>query len=471
MKHLLASIQLILVLVSASLIAPPAAAGADLLANPGFEALGGSYDGWFTFGNNVVISADTVRTGAAASKIFGDFGGCPGPPSPGLRVNGYGQAFTPTAGLVYRFSGYSYISSQDPIPGSDPCSGVENLAVAKVVFFDSAVGGNEIASNELTIGDSQSPTDEWTLFSVEIPAPAGALRVEALILYLQRECDPGAVFVDDTSFLEFSPPPETNVLVNPSYTAGLTGWNKFGNVFPESQSALVLSPTGSGKMFSTFTVDSPSGMFQRFPAPAGSAWTLDVYGLTNCADGIIGTDNYVVARIVFRDATGAEIDTASVERVVLDGNSPVNSWRKTTVSAYTPAGADSVEALLLFISPVLDGGAAWLDNVSFRQLSTTGVPAESRLLPFQLHQNMPNPFSPSTRIDFDLARDGRVDISVYDVAGRRVATLFTGELGVGPHYVTWDGRTANGTRAAAGVYRYVLTTPMGRTSRSMVLIR
>jgi hypothetical protein len=222
-------------------------------------------------------------------------------------------------------------------------------------------------------------------------------------------------------------------------------------------------------MFSTFTADSPSGMSQKFPATGGSAWTFDVYALTNCADGIIGTQNFATAKIVFRDAGSNEIGVA--ERVIVDGSSPYNSWQKTTVSAYAPAGTDTVEAFLLFVSPSLEGGAAWFDNASFRELSRTAVPSEPRPLAFQLHQNMPNPFSPSTRIDFDLAERGTVDISVYDVGGRLVATLFQGLLESGPHQVTWDGRTTNGTSAATGVYRYVLTTPKGRTSRSMVLLK
>jgi hypothetical protein len=130
-----------------------------------------------------------------------------------------------------------------------------------------------------------------------------------------------------------------------------------------------------------------------------------------------------------------------------------------------------VEAFLLFISPSLQGGAIWFDNISFRELNRTGVPSDPGTLPFRLLQNTPNPFSPSTRIAFELDERGEVDVSVYNVAGRLITTLQSGVLEAGPHSVTWDGRTSTGSRAAAGVYRYVLTTSRGRTSRSMVLIR
>jgi len=64
-----------------------------------------------------------------------------------------------------------------------------------------------------------------------------------------------------------------------------------------------------------------------------------------------------------------------------------------------------------------------------------------------------------------------VNLSVYDVTGRLIVTLLDGQLDAGPHQVTWNGRTANGSPAAAGVYCYVLETSRGRSSRSMTLLR
>jgi hypothetical protein len=90
---------------------------------------------------------------------------------------------------------------------------------------------------------------------------------------------------------------------------------------------------------------------------------------------------------------------------------------------------------------------------------------------FRLQQNSPNPFNPTTQITFVLARPAPVDLSVYDSAGRIVATLVRGPLGAGPHQVLWSGRSANGDPVAAGVYRYTLRSPDARESRSMVLIK
>jgi hypothetical protein len=67
---------------------------------------------------------------------------------------------------------------------------------------------------------------------------------------------------------------------------------------------------------------------------------------------------------------------------------------------------------------------------------------------------MPNPFHGSTRFAFTVpdASGADVDLSVFDVAGRRMATLARGHLGAGQHVVQWDGRGLDGSRARAGMY-------------------
>jgi uncharacterized membrane protein len=77
----------------------------------------------------------------------------------------------------------------------------------------------------------------------------------------------------------------------------------------------------------------------------------------------------------------------------------------------------------------------------------------------------PNPSSSSTRLDFTLASAGRVDLAIFDAAGRRVATLLDEDVSPGPRSVTWDGREASGRMAAAGLYFARLTTPHGSVTR------
>jgi hypothetical protein len=70
-----------------------------------------------------------------------------------------------------------------------------------------------------------------------------------------------------------------------------------------------------------------------------------------------------------------------------------------------------------------------------------------------LERPVPNPFTSGMHMAFAVGRDGDpVDISVYDITGRRVKTLANGVLGPGSHDVSWDGRDASGLHVRRGMY-------------------
>jgi hypothetical protein len=77
---------------------------------------------------------------------------------------------------------------------------------------------------------------------------------------------------------------------------------------------------------------------------------------------------------------------------------------------------------------------------------------------FRLHAPVPNPFSRSTLIRFDLPEPGSVHLAVYDVAGRCVQELVHGFRPAGRHEVTWLGRSSHGDRMGSGVYLCRLET-------------
>ncbi len=118
-----------------------------------------------------------------------------------------------------------------------------------------------------------------------------------------------------------------------------------------------------------------------------------------------------------------------------------------------------------------EGAGIFYDNIVFENIGVVAAPDAPAAEGVTLHQNYPNPFNPRTQIDFVLEWSGPVDVAVFDVAGRRVATLLRETLPAGSHTVAWDGRTANGGIAPAGLYRCVLTAAAGRASRSMVLVK
>jgi len=84
----------------------------------------------------------------------------------------------------------------------------------------------------------------------------------------------------------------------------------------------------------------------------------------------------------------------------------------------------------------------------------------------------PNPFNPRTEIRFELATSTRVRLTVYDLAGRRVATPLAGAWREpGAHAIVWDGRDDHGRDLASGTYRVELRADGATRGRSVTLIR
>ncbi len=95
--------------------------------------------------------------------------------------------------------------------------------------------------------------------------------------------------------------------------------------------------------------------------------------------------------------------------------------------------------------------------------------AESELeLPaaYKLSQNYPNPFNPSTIIEFALPEAGMVTLTVHDILGRQVATIFSGEMNAGNHSFQWDSG-----ELASGVYLYRLRAGNVSQTRKMQIVK
>ena len=88
-----------------------------------------------------------------------------------------------------------------------------------------------------------------------------------------------------------------------------------------------------------------------------------------------------------------------------------------------------------------------------------------------LSQNCPNPFNPSTRIEYGLVSPERVSLRIYDASGRLVRTLVGGGRDAGRHVETWDGRNMRGETMASGVYFYRLVAGDFTETRKMILLR
>ncbi len=118
----------------------------------------------------------------------------------------------------------------------------------------------------------------------------------------------------------------------------------------------------------------------------------------------------------------------------------------------------------------------WSGNLLFDNLIVNGIWFGSEIpdgvknsnLPkvYQLYSNYPNPFNPSTMIKYDLPKDSKVVLQVYDVLGREVATLFNGKQPAGSYNLRFDG-----SDYASGIYFVRLTAGSYIKTQKMMLIK
>ena len=88
-----------------------------------------------------------------------------------------------------------------------------------------------------------------------------------------------------------------------------------------------------------------------------------------------------------------------------------------------------------------------------------------------LQQNFPNPFNPSTVINFSVPTAGQYQLAVYDILGRSVRILWDGYRMAGSSSITWNGTTDDGSPVPSGIYFYRLRGMSFTTTRKMTLVK
>ena len=90
---------------------------------------------------------------------------------------------------------------------------------------------------------------------------------------------------------------------------------------------------------------------------------------------------------------------------------------------------------------------------------------------FAIAGNFPNPFNPVTTVRFTLDGTADTSLDIYDLSGRRVATLIDHVLDAGEHAVVWNGRDAAGREVASGTYLAKLRSGDQVTTHKLVMAK
>jgi hypothetical protein len=162
--------------------------------------------------------------------------------------------------------------------------------------------------------------------------------------------------------------------------------------------------------------------------------------------------------------------------VVYRGNSPDFTADESSMIGETtePGFADDVTELgdYYYVVTAVDIHENESDpseavNVTLLSLvDVHGLPEE-----YALHQNYPNPFNPTTTLRYDLPEDANVSVVIYDMMGRQVRTLVSGQASAGYHSTMWNATNDLGSSVSAGVYIYTIQAGQYRDVKKMVLLK
>jgi len=90
---------------------------------------------------------------------------------------------------------------------------------------------------------------------------------------------------------------------------------------------------------------------------------------------------------------------------------------------------------------------------------------------YQLEQNYPNPFKPTTTISFALPTASEVSLSIFNMSGQLVKQVASGKFASGRHQIVWDATDDHGQRVASGVYLYVIKAGEFIAQRKLILMK
>jgi immune inhibitor A len=151
------------------------------------------------------------------------------------------------------------------------------------------------------------------------------------------------------------------------------------------------------------------------------------------------------------------------------------SGDKTTFSSATTPSSNSYAGTPTYVTVTNISPSAATMTADFRVAIIADVLDSSQseqIVPEKISLiNSPNPFNPSTTVQFQSTESGPASVMIYDILGRRVRTLYSGYADPGAHQIEWDGDDDSGRQLASGVYFSRLIDGRQSVTHEMVLLR
>jgi endonuclease I len=252
----------------------------------------------------------------------------------------------------------------------------------------------------------------------------------------------------------------------------------------------------------TFFWNAPTGILLSDPTSATPSFTTPMVEDTTgfiftlmVSDGELESEHDTVIISVYHTnvppVANAGEDQVAIENdtVILDGTASSDFENDNLSYAWSaPQGIeldDSTRSMPTFVAPEVEDSVSYVislivsdgelesapDTVMVTVLNSLGLTSNLTPEKFILYQPYPNPFNPTTTIEYDLPNSGRVDLAIYDVLGKRIHTLVFGNQQAGFKSVVWDATNDFGQPVSAGLYFYTLKTKAGTITQKMLLLK
>ncbi|MFA4839672.1 MAG: T9SS type A sorting domain-containing protein [Candidatus Neomarinimicrobiota bacterium] len=161
-----------------------------------------------------------------------------------------------------------------------------------------------------------------------------------------------------------------------------------------------------------------------------------------------------------------KIDGVAIDTVFLNQNTGSGDWVK--IATYQLPAEKLIEVVVIDLGGST-GSVLRADAIKWQMTTETGIANVSKpVIPerLELEQNYPNPFNASTRFNYSVAKPGNVEIKLYDLIGREVATLVRKYQPAGFYSVVW-----NAGNVSSGVYVCVLRNNSEVRLRKMLIVK
>jgi len=200
-----------------------------------------------------------------------------------------------------------------------------------------------------------------------------------------------------------------------------------------------------------------------FPAKEGQTWKLSSY-FKDLSPAFPGA-NYAALKISAKSVTGATFKSWEIYP-----DTVTSEWAQYSNEQKLPEGTAFIQGVIVIHAA--DGAPEASYGVDDVRLEITNDPGtgieDYETIPtrYELSQNYPNPFNPTTKIHYNIPREGNVTLKVYNMIGQEVASLVNENKPAGSHQVTFNAK-----ELASGMYIYRIQVGSFMSAKKMLLIK